>query len=481
MNIQELVQRFLETEKKYNLFEAYSNEDIPLWFLLRFPVWSSIILVKKLNLDQIWVSYKEQELKSQFEIGLNILKGTITRNPFIGLKEYDFLFLDSDRRQEISGNFYDIYVDYLLLTLDEYSCLNLIRTGGKHYHSLATKNFKYLDAVNFTTYIKSKFLKRDKVIINRIEEILRIFSEVFDLKMNMDKETERLYFDKIFNFIEYKKAFKKILIKVNPKVIFEISHYGSKSIAMNVTAHEMNVPTIELQHGTINQYHIGYNYANLKSGGNYPPLPQYIFLFGEYWRKACKLPISEQNKIVTGFPHFESKRKVTEKISKKSKQILFLSQRLIGIELAKIAYDLAQEISEEYKIVYKLHPAEYMDWKERYGWLSKLPNVEIPDKNSKKSLYHLFAESDVQVGVFSTAIYEGLGFGLKTFIVDLPGHEYMNDLIESAFVSFVGNADEILENIDKKHRDIQDIGDQIWQSNALDNMKTEIESIVKRC
>lgn len=481
MDIQELVQRFLAAEKEYNLFEAYSNEEIPLWFLLRFPVWSSIILVKKLNLSQAWSSYKEQTLKSQFNIGLRILKGTITHNPFVGLKEHDFLFLGSQKMEEISGYFYDIYMDYLLLTLEEYTCLNLIRTGGKHYHPHVTKNIKYLDAVNLMTLIKSKIFKKNKVILNQIKGILGIFSDRFDIEMNMDTEANRLYFDKVFNYIEYKKAFEKILIKVRPKVIFETSHYGIKSIAVNITSHEMNIPTIELQHGIINQYHIGYNYVNLKSGNIYPPLPRYIFLFGEYWKKACKLPIYEQNKIVTGFPHFESRRKVIGKISKKSKQILFLSQRLIGIELAKIAYDLARKISEEYRIVYKLHPAEYFDWKERYEWLSELPNVEIPDKDSKKSLYHLFAESEAQVGVFSTAIYEGLGFNLRTFVVNLPGHEYMNDLIESGFVSLVSSVDEIIEGLDKNHKDISEISQQMWKDNALSTMKSKIESVARKC
>jgi len=63
-------------------------------------------------------------------------------------------------------------------------------------------------------------------------------------------------------------------------------------------------------------------------------------------------------------------------------------------------------------------------------------------------LYELFAKSDYQVGAFSTAIYEGLAFDCKTFIIDVPGTEYLDDLINKNIVKKVKNSEEMIENLD---------------------------------
>ena len=480
MNLPELFGKFLAIEHKNNLFEDYSDEGIPLWFLIRFPVWSSIILVEKLNLTQAWSSWsslKRADLKSQIRRGYGVLNGTITHSPFIRLRECDLIFIGIEQKEKIAGYYYDIYMDYLIQELSEYRCLSLIPTGGQHHRPLATENYRYLDAINLSIIMKSLLVRRNEKIMKQIREILKVFEEELKLECDIDKESERLYYDKVFNFCEYKKAFEKILLRVKPKVILENNHYGVKNLAINVIAHEMRIPTVELQHGVINEYHVGYNYTNLEKGKIYPPLPSHIFLFSEYWRKACRLAIPEENKIVTGFPHFEVQKKKLGGVQRNHKQILFLSQGLIGRQLADIAYDLAKRISGEYKIVYKLHPAEHSGWREKYPQLIGLPNVEVPGQYGDKSLYHLFAQSKFQVGVFSTSIYEGLGFDLITFIVNLPGSEYMTDLIDSKFAAMINSADDILMRLDKHGDEFEEFGDKLWQKNAIINMKSAIECI----
>jgi len=52
-------------------------------------------------------------------------------------------------------------------------------------------------------------------------------------------------------------------------------------------------------------------------------------------------------------------------------------------------------------------------------------NVELVDDD----LYKLLSSSEYQVGVYSTAIYEGLLFGLKTILCNTMFVEYMEELI----------------------------------------------------
>lgn len=64
-------------------------------------------------------------------------------------------------------------------------------------------------------------------------------------------------------------------------------------------------------------------------------------------------------------------------------------------------------------------------------------------------LYRLLAESNYQVGAFSTAIYEGLMFNCKTFILDVPGVEYLDDLIDEGHVFKIKDVDDLNSNLEE--------------------------------
>ena len=103
---------------------------------------------------------------------------------------------------------------------------------------------------------------------------------------------------------------------------------------------------------------------------------------------------------------------------------------------------------KDIKIVYKLHSGEYETWRENYPYLlNDLENFEVID-NSEIPLYQLFAESTYQVGAFSTAIYEGLMFNCKTFIVDVPGIEHISDLIDNGYVCKITDSADLINMLD---------------------------------
>ena len=103
---------------------------------------------------------------------------------------------------------------------------------------------------------------------------------------------------------------------------------------------------------------------------------------------------------------------------------------------------------KDYNIIYKLHPGEYDTWKQNYPELvNDLDNFKVID-NSETPLYQLFAQSNYQVGAFSTAIYEGLMFNCKTFILDVPGVEYLSDLIKKGYVCKVNDITDLMDNLE---------------------------------
>ena len=242
-------------------------------------------------------------------------------------------------------------------------------------------------------------------------------------------------------------------------------------MVLNQVAHEKGIYVIELQHGTMAKNHIAYHY---ESDGNIKNLPDEILFFSDYWKNMVKLP-SNVELVSTGFPYFETqKEKYPSKLHTKQ-TILFISQGTIGVYLSQFAVELFSKIDKnKYKIMYKLHPGEYFEWEKRYPWL-KQSEVNVIDDNSR-SIYELFAVSDIQIGVYSTALYEGLGYYLDTYIYGVGEYEEMEKVIENGYGKLVFSVDELLELLGSNSGKCNNM--DFWKTDALNNIMQEIE---KRC
>jgi hypothetical protein len=84
---------------------------------------------------------------------------------------------------------------------------------------------------------------------------------------------------------------------------------------------------------------------------------------------------------------------------------------------------------KNFSIKYKLHPGEYERWQEYPSLVQLVENYGV-ELIKDCDLYELLSTSSYQIGVFSTAIYEGLEFGCKTILLNITGIEYMQDILE---------------------------------------------------
>ena len=82
------------------------------------------------------------------------------------------------------------------------------------------------------------------------------------------------------------------------------------------------------------------------------------------------------------------------------------------------------------------------------------------------------------VGVYSTAIYEGLAFGLQAFLVDAPGIELMRPLLESEHVKKVSSPKELMEHLgESKGVKSLDV-DFFFKSDAIANIISFLKKLV---
>lgn len=398
------------------------------------------------------------------------------------LKNRDVLISNHPRRVK-NGDHYDcIYTDLIASNLD-YSYYVFERPYyAKHYSPVKTDNIIYSDVVRFRTAVKRMVAQSGffKSPINAgeadiLHEIIRMFSKKFDVSLDPEifiSLVER----SIVLYKTYSQYYEKVLKKVEPGLIIEVDSYSICNLALNTVAKSRGIPTVELQHGVMGKYHVGYNFSRKM---DLPGFPDYLFLFGRFWQDTTQFPIDLSKIRIVGWPYYENKFLHTpeNKSGSGKKRILFISQGTVGNTLSQIAVEISKRNEmRNYEVVYKLHPGEYADWREVYPWLIEA-DVEVV-AHSDHDIHYYLSIADVQIGVHSTAIFEGIGYGIKTIIVKAYGCEYMEELIDNGFAYLVDNTDEAVEIIlHEKHEKVERM-DYFWEPDSLRKSLDAMEEII---
>ena len=238
---------------------------------------------------------------------------------------------------------------------------------------------------------------------------------------------------------------------------------------INEIASERGIKTIELQHGT--------NTLWFPENVPFPQGPLWYFSFGEFWNEETRPGVPEGHMLSTGFPFHDIMMKDYPKEKRKQDKnaIIFLSGVKYGKELFEAAAGL-KKLRPELDVIFKLHPMEYDIYMEKYPGVMESGVRVIGDR--KTPLYSLFAESYMQVGVESTAILEGMGFELATFIYDHPMAVAMKGILDKGYAKMFKTPEELaaLTDAAKESAPAYDLND-FWKENSLETITDLIRRI----
>lgn len=198
-------------------------------------------------------------------------------------------------------------------------------------------------------------------------------------------------------------------------------------------ASEASIPSIELQHGVIAKFGPHYHYPG-RPHVSYTP--DWLLTFGPMWQKEVDLP-AQTRAVVIGSPSFRQRQHYMH-----AKCLLVLSQWAIGPKLADAVRTLAKA-AVDWRILFRPHPLE--DSAAYARAFSYCPNVRV---SRDEPLGDQFSNASVQLGVYSTALYEGMAYGLRTILLDLPGIEHMRTCLQRGDAVLVCDATEAAEQLD---------------------------------
>lgn len=459
--MKQFIEDYLEFERKNNLFDL-QIDGVYFWQLVRKRVSDNIMI--KLNILSQPSQTVAQSKIERIKTFLIYLSHAFV-NLFKKIPKVDAIIINHPRKILFNDDYVDIYTYYLQEEYKSKKVSFLTLDVPVNWHKHLIKKEPYIRNMENFSIIKKVFYKYFYKKKNRNNNILQEISNKLDDEFGYDGNVVDVINTQIHIFKQDYNYYTKFFKKAKPKEVSIVISDVYPGIVK--AAKDLNITTIEVQHGAITKEHLGYEYPYNKIVEYFPDK---IRLFGEYWYDTVDMPIKKENIILTENKFLTVKS--AEKVSKNKKQVLFVTQGWVTLKMIKVIKEFCK-LTKEYEVVVKLHPSEFEYWKKEYPQLLELQkkySIKVID-NFEKGIYDLLQESQYVVGVSSTCLYEALYFDCNVCLLDLPSVEMMADLVDKKIASLSNNAEELLKNIKKRNKGKIDLNYIYYRGGKNENRK----------
>lgn len=440
IDLQYISKILLEMEDKYKLLQ-WKIEGVYVWQSARAQIYEKITnLLYSSNYKSVASKHKApfnlfHLLKRAF-INCSIL------NPYLDFNTTDNLIFESSRKELVDGEFIDIYTKYIIDCLEDSNETFTVYSIGKPLRKLRHSYYfnKSLDFVNLfsksmTFFFNNDFNKKDEIIIHKIENEIKI-------QLSIEINLFTILKNEIKRFKSQYLSYKLLFIIKRPKNIFLVGS-GYKAPLVKA-AKDCDILVNELQHGLILKESIIANYPNSKEN-TVEYFPDRFYIWKDLNMCSAKLPLSKDNIFYFPNYHLEYMMKKFRNNVRKSNQITIISQPFIGNKIFKYLISNNEKM-RDWHFIYKLHPSENIKDYELLDYkINELSNIEII--TNETSIYKLMSESNIVIGVFSTALFEAKHFDCKIILLDIPGVEFAELLLNQKNVIKIKLSDDLYEKV----------------------------------
>lgn len=476
MTEEEFMRRFLEFEFQSKMFKVKIN-GVRIWHYIRYTVYYEL-LGKYVN-EKKYILPNPRGKKVQSETIWDKLWRENVKCSQFRAHQRDVLIIPHQRKYKDYEDYYKcIYTSLLDQHLTNSHYILSGKSMENEYAKQDSENILYL---NIGAFLKVKRIKLKSVSVSKTEVerlVINPLEKFFNIMI--DKKLKKQIATLIINSLHGRQIwinyYNYMLQKIKPKIILLVVAYSVDNMILCEVARKRKIPTVELQHGRIDDLHAAYNFYRKM---DLPSFPNYIFTFGQLEKKSAKFPIDDANIIPIGYPELEKNYNLYCKKTKKEKKVILFISPGGDTAVAKYAFSIAQQLNEKkYHIIFKLHPQEYYDWKLSIGMYLNHPNIEVVG-NYEQTIYYFLAKADWIVGSFSTALFEAQMFDAKTAIIKEGSYHVSKILYDNGCALLVDSPEkltkEIEEDLFQPNKEIK-----FFEKNSLENMQRGIDSIIAK-
>jgi len=465
--LDEVAEDFFSLEKDLELLDI-KLDGVYFWERIRISVFQSI------TAELAGSSSENTESGEGYRDYLSgawlLLRNLLIKNPFLA-NDGELLFYGKGRRKRMQDGFWwDIYIDPVVDELGGDTVVLERPFNLSHRTPAKTPCLRYTDLIEYAGTVLQKTGAVEAPVSDeqnsKVDEIESRIRSEFGVEVPLRSMVEQ--------DLSLRKArlplYRRLVRRIDPEVAFLTVSYNGRETFVEACQAE-GVPVVELQHGVINGYHMAYSFPY----ENKHVFPDYFFSFGEFWSDFTDLPLPDKNVYPVGYPYIQRRSGEYTDVDETDK-VVFISQPDTGGYLSDIALDLDNSDSYDGKVVYKLHPKEYDVAENRYP---SLMDSEVFVVSDDPPLYRIFAESKAQVGVSSTALYEGLNFGLETYVLRVLGSEYMKPLLDNGYATEVSSADDLIPELSDESSDSHVQREYFFEPNPAENFQEGLDDVLR--
>lgn len=424
-----MIDKFQKIELNYDVEKIYHDRE-QVWSFLRISYYFELYKER----SEEYIANKKVKFYKKLILKFSTL--------FYGFSswfgKYDYLvFSDTGMRIEIDGKYIDKSFDRLISLDQQASYLYIDLPNPKHFSQKVIP----------TKHIVSRNLL--SIFISIFTKVLYFFGD----KNFIDKELEKIcqienlclgYQELIVKFKIQTKLMKYFLKIYKPKAIYINCYYCS--IPLVKAANELNIKTIEMQHGIVGKNNAIY-VPRKKFDKSY--FPDTLLTFGEYDKKLIEEnPYNPFNNIV----------------AVGSNGLELIAEQPIPTQLKDLVsgYDLSVSVSTQYTVENEL--AEFVrsvaienpkicflfalrHYDKAYYQRFDMPyNVHL--FHGEFSCYDILKVSDIHLTGYSMCAFEALYFEKKVFLLDIEGiaTKIMGD-IPSKNMHIIGSKKDLINQL----------------------------------
>jgi len=465
--------RFQELEDKYNLFH-YEHDGWCLWPILRLRVADFLT-------DLPWDNLREKKkfgIHRRLPVIISDLP-KLFRPPKapIVVKTYA-----SKLREKQGERFKDIFIDDLLVSIGSRDYFKIEGVNSDAFYDRSKKSLIRKDISSYFFDSLPKAVANRFIRARPLSQMAQNFAVIFKQELNLENLNQKWIVRILSQFFLEKKIYGWLFDRVEPDYIIMPTH---SEYSMVAAAKERNITVIEFQHGSPDCHKIPYSWSNNAIPVKAKiPIPDQIFLYGEFFRKSLKknnfwdselLPVGSLR--IDKYRIERTKYKTREKSEVLT--ILITTQGLDvqrTIEFFQAVLRMAEK-KIKIKLYFKLHPFYEAKSDLYVEAFNPYQNVVIQLGNQEPSTFELLVRSDFHVSIYSTTHYEALALGIPTIILPFTNYELMTPLASAGHAYIVHSPAEFLEII-RNHGDGmlgEDISSYYSKPDALKNMKTALK------
>lgn len=451
----EVMLRLMHLEEQLTLFDRQIAGTY-FWEYARLPVYFRI--VNALNVLAVDANRMPWTVRDLAYVASSAAWGAVCRNPLLARRRPLLVVGYPRRRLAEDGTWQDIQFDPWLSQLDVPFLYLRMLHRRRHYRPIPTANACHHDVLDLLGALTQcwkplRFSSADKLCLQEISSEIECH---FGVRLDLAPVVRSLLARRRGLLPWYRALLKRL----RPKLVI-VTSPNCPQMALIEACKTEGIHTAEIQHGLFGPCDPSYTFPN--DAGRVRYLADDFLIYGQYWQEILGALPRTTNLQIVGYPWFDVERRRREQGARRDK-IIFLSQGTIGRELSRFAVELSQNPRYHGRIVYRLHPDE-LHWRRHYPWLVGSA-IEVDD-GTKESLYTVLNRAEIQVGVYSTAILEGLALGVRTALVDLPGIDMMEYLIDRGWVSVVRHPRELGDSPPIA----RNVGQHIFQPNGIEALK----------